>query len=891
MQKKEVKKDVDEGKYIKWFSELGKEDTAIVGGKGANLGEMYNLKLPVPPGFCITTKGYLHFLQETGLDKEIYNMLSKINTEDTKQLDETALKIREMIEKAEMPKEVEEEILENYEALNVDRDILEHATGDALTILKRGYEPLFVAVRSSATAEDTGTASFAGQQETFVNIKGNTNVIEAVKRCWASLFTARSVYYRIKKGFKHENILISVIIQIMVNSEKSGVIFSHDPVEAEENVVIEAVFGLGEGIVSGKIQPDHYLVSRDLKILSKGIADKKIAITRDSSGSTITVNLTAEKSKQQVLTDYEIKKLADYALRLEEHYKIPQDIEFAIDSGKLFIVQTRPITTLSLKKQKQELKGEEILKGLAASPGIGSGTVKIVRNLDDLEKIKKNDVLVTRMTNPDMVVAMQKAAAIVTDEGGVTSHAAIVSREMGIPCVVGTDKATKILKEGMEVTVNGFDGKIYLGKQEEIKAEIKQVLDTKTKIKIIVDLPDYAARASKTGIKAVGLVRIEGIIAESGKHPFFFLKEKKLDEYERVLSNGLGKIAEYFDELWVRTSDIRSDEFRNLEGASKQTELNPMLGNHGIRFSLKYPEILKSELLALKKVSEEGKKIGIMIPQVISVEEVTKVREMLKEIDFKGKLGVMIETPAAVQIISNLCEEGIDFISFGTNDLTQYTLAIDRGNEQIQDLYNEMHPAMLAQLAFVIKVCKEHQVETSICGQAASDEKMVEFLVKQGIDSISVNADKAFDISKFVKDMEDAGEMGEKGFKGEDSDVGTEENMKNKGNIEQVDNLEHVKEEIKEKVREVKKEVKEKIKERKEAEENIEVEKKDLRKEPGEKREEFPDVEYGFNVFAEAKTETKEKEGKAIEEQEEEKPEKAKEEKKEKEADEELDIF
>jgi len=845
-------------KHIRWFSELSKDDVKTVGGKGANLGEMTSLKLPVPPGFCILTSGYLHFLRDTDLETEIYNILNKIDIENTKELEQTSVKINKMITSAEMPKDLEEEITDNYEALNLDVETLGKATGQALSILKKAYEPIFVAVRSSATAEDSSEASFAGQQESFLNIKGKTEVIEAVKKCWASLFTARSIYYRIKKGFKHEQVLISVVIMKMINSEKSGVIFTKNPVGDDENIVIEAVYGLGEGIVSGRISPDHYEVSKDYELIEKRIGNKKIAMTRNSSGENKIVNLTEEKSKSQVLNEQELTKLAKYSIKLEEHYKKPQDIEFAIDSDDIYIVQTRPITTLSLKQKKQEISGKEILKGVAASPGIGSGVVRIVRTLSDLEKIRKGDVLVTKMTNPDMVVTMQKSAAIITDDGGLTSHAAIISREMGIPAVIGTEKATQVLKDGAEVTVNGFTGKIYEGKQEKVESEILPIIQTETKIKVIVDLPDYAERAAKTEAKYVGLTRIEGIIAESGKHPLYFYKENKLKDYENIIFKGIHEIAKHFDEVWVRTSDIRTDEYKNLQGAPKEIELNPMLGYHGIRFSLKKPEILKAELLALKRAAEDSKKrIGIMLPQVISVEEVQETKKILKEINFlHAKLGVMIETPAAVQIIEELCKEGIEFISFGTNDLTQYTLAIDRGNEHIQYLYNEMHPAVLSQIASVIQVCKKHGVETSICGQAASTKEMAEFLVKHGIDSISVNADKAHEISLLVQELESKGLRGSESQKNQQED-----NMakKNQSKVMEIDDTKHLEQKIEKKVEEVKQENQERAEEWKEQEDSIVIEEKteeEIEKEEKEKKdkekksEEFPEVDIGIDIFS-----------------------------------------
>lgn len=751
MDKKEEKVD-----FVKWFSELNKDSGSVAGGKGANLSEIYNLGVPVPPGFVVTAQAYDYFIEKAGLKDKIKQLLGSIAYEDTEQLENVAKEIREMIINSDFPKEMEEEILESYE--NLDTKNVEDSRNTVLDILKSSSEPLFVAVRSSATTEDLATASFAGQQDSYVNIKGNEELIKSIKKCFASLFTARATYYRNKKGFKYEQASLAVVIQKMVDSDKSGVIFSKDPAHKNDHIIMEAVWGLGEGIVSGKITPDNYVISKDMKILSKKIADKKIAITRNSSGSKEVVKLREEKSNHQVLKDHEILKLSEIAIQLEEHYQKPQDIEFAIEGDEIFIVQTRPVTTMEGRiESSKEIKGEAILTGLGASPGIASGKIKIINDLSDLKKIMKGDVLVTTMTNPDMVVTMQRSAAIVTDEGGLTAHAAIVSREMGIPCVVGTQEATTKLKEGEIITVNGSTGKIYKGKvAESVQKEVLPVTaKTKTEIKVMVDLPSFAERASKTNIKKVGLTRMEGIIAESGKHPEYFLKAKKIKDYEEIIFKGIKDIAEFFDEMWIRTSDIRSDEFQNLEGAPKEVEANPMLGMHGIRYGIKNPDVLKSELNALKRVAEKGKKMGILMPQVISVDELKKVKDILKEIEFKdAKVGIMVETPAAVQLIKSFIDEGIDFISFGTNDLTQYMLAIDRGNEQVQHLYNEMHPAILYQLEYVIRICKRNKIQTSICGQAGSKKEMVKFLVEKGIDSISVNADVAKDISDYVAELE-----------------------------------------------------------------------------------------------------------------------------------------
>ena len=750
--------------FVKWFSELGKKDVSIAGGKGASLAEMYNAKFPIPPGFIVTAQAYSYFLENSGLGEKIDRILRNLDVEKTQELDEKAGEIRELISGAKMPKEMEDLILEAYEILDIDKPKIEEARRGAADILKMSHEPVFVAVRSSATTEDLADASFAGQQESFLNVKGGKQLIEKVKDCFASLFTARAVYYRTKKGFAHNKSQLAVVVQRMIDSEKSGVIFSKNPMSNKDEIVIEAVFGLGEGIVSGKIKPDQYVVSGnlgDFKISDVQVGEKKIAIVRNSAGETVSVKLTEEKGRQQVLDSYEIKILAQYAKRLEEHYKKPQDIEFAIVRREIYIVQSRPITTIYSADGRKDIEGKILLSGLGASGGVAFGPVKVIRHLDELNKVKKGDVLVTEMTNPDMVVSMQRAAAIVTDEGGLTSHAAIISREMGIPAVVGTGEATRKLYDGQIVTVDGFNGKVFEGEGEEKQIEINPIVPTKTNIKVIVDIPDFAERAALSGAKEVGLVRLEGIIAAGGRHPKYFVDKKRVNEYTILIYKGLKKIAESFEGMWIRTSDLRSDEFGNLEGSPQVKEENPMLGDHGVRFSLKHRDIMQAELEAVLALVKEfpHKRFGIMVPQVISVEEFKVTKEMVVKLgmDEKVDVGVMIETPAAVQIISDLCVEGINFASFGTNDLTQYMLAIDRNNTSVQNLFNEMHPAVLSAISFVIRKCKKFKVKTSICGQAGSKEEMVRFLIKEGIDSISVNADAAEKVSKLVQDIEGKG--------------------------------------------------------------------------------------------------------------------------------------
>ena len=696
-------------------------------------------------------------LEKPGANAEIDKILENINVDDIKELDKYSKQIRDLVVAKEMPEDLQKEILEAYDNFNIDLNDFKAAPG-IMSIMKTAREPIFVSVRSSATAEDLGDASFAGQQESFINVKGNSQVIESVKKVFASIFTARSIYYRKKKGFQAQ-VGIAAIVQKMIDSEKSGVMFSVNPI-TQENILIETVFGQGEGIVSGTIKPDQFIVSRDFQILEENIAEKKVAIIRDAAGVTKTVKLSDEKSKQRTVKTHEIRQLAEFAIKLEEHYKKPQDIEFAIENDTIYILQSRPITTLKERKESKELEGEVLIKGMAASPGISSGKVRIVHAMEELEKVRRGDVLVTMMTNPDMVVTMQRAAAIVTDEGGITSHAAIVSREMGIPAIVGTGNATTILEDGMDVTVDGYRGKVFKGLAQNKIVEVLPIVPTKTKIKVLVDLPEFAERAAKTQAYGVGLVRIEGIIASYGKHPLYYESKNQINDYKELLKKGLGKIAESFQgkEIWVRSSDIRSDEYSNLAGAPKEIERNPMLGFHGIRFSLKHPELFKAELLAIKELADNNHKFGIMFPQVISPKEIEETKKLMAELEMLNnpniKLGAMIETPAACVVIEDICKQGIQFISFGTNDLTQFTLAIDRGNQDVQYLYQETDWAILKQISRVIRACKKANVETSICGQAGSNKDMVKFLVAQGIDSISVNADAALEISQFVQDLE-----------------------------------------------------------------------------------------------------------------------------------------
>ncbi len=754
---------------ILWLRDIKKENIPEVGGKGANLGEMYSLDLPIPPAFAITTRVYREFLEANNIKEKIYEELNNLDVENNQELQKKAENCRNLILNSEMPENLKIEILESYDAMNVNSDIWNISKG-ALDIIKTGRDAPYVAVRSSATAEDLPTASFAGEQATYLNVKGNKNLLKAVKECWASLFTARATYYRVKNNFPHEKVFIAVIVQKQIQSVASGVMFTANPsTNNKEEIVIEAAFGLGETVVSGEVTPDMYIIDKEsLTIKNKTINQQEFKLILDlNTNQNAKKNLTEDEAKKQKLSDYDIIKLAEIGKRLEEHYGNPQDIEFATENSKIYIVQTRAITTL---KQIQDKEGnisdkKILLKGLAASPHVGSGKVKIVEDVNDLDKVLKGDVLVTKMTNPDFVPAMRRASAIVTDEGGITSHAAIVSRELGIACVIGTQTATKILQENQLITVDGVKGLVYEGEQE-IKEKIIEEnyeplpqLETITKIKVNCDMPESVENALKQNPDGVGLLRLEFIIAEGRTHPIKYIKENRDEEYTVLIKQGIRDIAKRFNPrpVWVRTSDIRTDEYRDLDGGEEEPkEFNPMLGFHGIRRSLKDIGILKAELKAIKELYDEGlTNISVMLPFVISPEEIRKTKEILNEINAsKVPLGVMVETPAAVWMIEDICKEGISFISFGTNDLTQTVLAVDRNNENLQNLYNELNPAVLRCISYVIKVCKKYNVETSICGQAGSNPLMAEFLVKTGIDSISANIDAVQKIRLIVSRAE-----------------------------------------------------------------------------------------------------------------------------------------
>lgn len=748
--------------YMLWLDQLSKDSGNIGGGKAANLGEMVKIGLPVPEAFVITTKAFNKFLEVSGIRSQIKELLEECDVENTSQLLETSKKIKDLILAQEIPYPIKSEITETYKALSYSNKIVSE---EALKLISAGRDLAIVSVRSSATSEDLPSASFAGQFATFLNVKGIKELLDSVKKCWASLYESRAIFYRIKHGFKHSS--IALIVQKMVNSEKSGVMFTINPATGDDVVIIESTWGLGEMLVSGAVQPDSYIVSKKGEILEKKIGRKGRMRIRDyASDRTIEISVPRNKINEQVLTEREILKLLNYALRLENHYKRGQDIEFAIEKNRIHILQTRAITT-EAKKEKIIIKAEPILKGIGVSPGVVTGKVRIIHDLEEISKVKSGDILVTRMTSPDLVPTMSKCAAIITDEGSTTCHAAIVSREMNIPCIVGTRDGTKMFKDGQLITLDSYKGLIYSGKVEieKPKIEVPIGLKTTTKIKVNIAFPKNLEEIVKK-TDGVGLLRIEHAIINSGVHPAKLIGEEKKEEYIKILLDVIRPIAKVFypKPVWIRTLDARSDEFRNLQdGKAEVQEANPMLGWHGIRRSLDEPKLLKTEFEAIKILHGEGlTNIHVMLPFIISVEEFRKAKKIAKEVELPEsvKIGIMVEVPSAAISIEDFCKEGIDFASIGSNDLTQTTLGVDRNNAKISGLFNELHPAMLKLMENVIRVCNKYKVESSICGEAPSNRpEIVKFLIKYGITSISVNIDAIEKTRKVIFDAEKESEL------------------------------------------------------------------------------------------------------------------------------------
>lgn len=743
-----------------FFKDIGKRDLSLVGGKGANLGEMTKAGFPVPDGFAVTVQAYDDFLKYNKLSEYINKILKSIDVDNPEELDRVSTTIQKEIKRAHVPSEVSAEIFKTYKKLSK----------------KRFSNPL-VAVRSSATAEDLPDASFAGQQASFMNIKGDANLVNAVRKCWASLFTARAIFYREQNKIKHKNVKISVIVQNMVQSEVSGVMFSVDPVTNDKSViVIEAIWGLGDMIVQGQVVPDRYVVQKEtFSILSKQVSSQRKMLSR-YKGKTEEVDVPAKLVEEKKLTDSEIIKFAKLADKLQKHYYFPQDVEWAKEGSNLFIVQTRPITTLKKgKKAEKEVKGKKVeiantpkLTGTGASPGFASGHVKLIKSPKEISKVARGDILVAEMTSPDYVPAMKKAAAIVTDRGGMTSHAAIVSRELGVPCIVGTENATSTLKSGDVVSVDGTSGLVYMGSKIKVSKEKKKVhkptkIKTATKLYVNLAEPDLANKASKLNVDGVGLLRAEFIIANIGIHPKEAIKQKKQAQFTAKLTSNLVKFCKSFKPRPVvyRATDFKTNEYRQLPGGKtwEPEEPNPMMGFRGAFRYLAHPEVFNLELEAIKRVRKKYKNLWLMIPYVRSPDELSKVRKMVAIEglfdDSSFKFWMMVELPVNVIQLQDFIDVGIDGVSVGSNDLTMLITGTDRDNEEVSRSFDERSPSVFWALKRTIRICNKNKVSSSICGQAPSTyDDLVIKLVKQGITSLSVSPDSVDRVRGIIHNTE-----------------------------------------------------------------------------------------------------------------------------------------
>lgn len=770
-----------ENKLLLWFDELEREDVPLVGGKSASLGEMTSkTKVPVPYGFATTSKAYRYFMKESGLEEKMAKLLKDLpDVEDSAKLREISGKIREEILKCKMPEDLQEAITEAYKEL----------------ANRANVKNPFVAVRSSATAEDLPDASFAGQQDSYLNVQGAKEIIEKIKECYASTFTDRAVYYRVNKGFEHLEVALSAVVQMMVFSKSSGVMFTVDIVTGnDKDVLIEAAWGLGEYVVQGTVTPDHYVVEKDTcKIKDKHITEQSIMMVRNENGGVEEKKVEENLRKAQVLTDKQISELVKYAKDIEKHYGCYMDIEWGVDerTDKLWILQARPETVWSKRNKNEENSAMKSLgtlttnrnvmvKGLPASPGVAVGKAKVILDPAKIDEFKEGEILVTEMTAPDWVPAMKKAKAIVTDSGGTTCHASIVSRELGIPCIVGTksrgDAATLVIKDGADITVDASNGIVYEGFVEDLAKKSVGASETSTNniqvaetfpitgTKIYMNLgdPDLAEKHSQLPCDGIGLMREEFIWTTSiHEHPLYLIETGRSDKVVEGLAEGMRKVCQAMAPrpVTLRFSDFKSSEYRDLKGGDKFEPHEPsaLLGWRGASryYDPNYIEAFKLELKAVRKIREEYglKNLHVMIPFCRNVDEAEKVTKMMAEeglernADFK--VWLMAEIPSNI-ILADKFNKYVDGYSIGSNDLTMLVLGCDRDNDTVSHIYDERNLAVKRAIKHLIEVAHSEGKTVSICGQASSVyPEFAEFLIRSGIDSISVNPDTV----KFTKKM------------------------------------------------------------------------------------------------------------------------------------------